>query len=132
VAWHTARVGAHYDVLAPDGSEIRVLVSTPRGSMVHCALRPGEVTRAVRHRTVEEVWFCIAGAGQIWRQSATGDAIDDLVPGVAISLPLGVAFQFRATGSAPLEVVITTMPPWPSDAPDEAIAVPGYWPPTTA
>ena len=130
MTWHTARVGSAYDVLAPDGSEIRVLVSTSRGSMVHCALRPGQVTRAVRHRSVEEVCFCTAGAGQIWRRSAAGEAVDDLAPGSAITLPLGVDFQFRATGYAPLEVVITTMPPWPTDSAHEAIVVDGHWPST--
>ena len=46
---------------------------------------------------------------------------------MAISLPLGTRFQFRTTGSQPLEVVITTLPPWPGD--DEAIPVEGRWTP---
>jgi mannose-6-phosphate isomerase-like protein (cupin superfamily) len=118
-------VAERYDVLAPDGSEIRLLVSVPGGSMVHCTLRPGQVTQAVRHRIVEEVWYCVAGSGQVWRKSAEAEEIVDVEPGVALSIPLGAAFQFRATGSTPIEVVITTLPPWPG--PDEAVPVTGPW-----
>jgi mannose-6-phosphate isomerase-like protein (cupin superfamily) len=128
VDWQTARPGATYDVLAPDGAEIRVLVSVPRASMVHCSLAPGRVTRAVQHRTVEEVWYCVSGTGQLWRKSAEAEEVVDLEPGVALSIPLGTAFQFRATGARPPEVVITTIPPWPGA--DEAIPVAGVWEPT--
>src|SRR6266446_2875346 len=113
VAWQTARVANDYDVLAPDGSEIRLLVSARGGSMAHCVVRPAQVTRAVRHRTVEELWFCVSGTGQLWRSSAGEEEIVELVEGVALSIPVGVAFQFRALGDQPLQVVITTLPPWP-------------------
>jgi mannose-6-phosphate isomerase-like protein (cupin superfamily) len=126
VAWHTTRVPADYDLLAPDGSEIRLLASLSGGSMVHCRLRAGQVTQAVQHRTVEELWFCVAGRGQIWRRDGGNEEIADLEPGTAVSIPLGVAFQFRATSPEPLDIVITTFPPWPG--PDEAVAVDGAWP----
>jgi mannose-6-phosphate isomerase-like protein (cupin superfamily) len=119
------RLGQTYDVLAPDGSEIRLLVSLNGGSMVHCTLPPGQVTQAVRHRTVEEMWFCVAGSGQVWRKSPSQQDIVDVEPGVALSIPLGTAFQFRTTGAQPLELLITTLPPWPG--PDEAVAVDGVW-----
>jgi mannose-6-phosphate isomerase-like protein (cupin superfamily) len=128
VTWQTARVKADRDVLAPDGSEIRLLLQLRGGSLVHCSLPPGGVTRAVRHRNVEEVWFCTAGRGQVWRRSAEAEETVDVEPGVALSIPLGTSFQFRASGPEPLEIVITTMPPWPG--PDEAVAVDGPWEPT--
>jgi mannose-6-phosphate isomerase-like protein (cupin superfamily) len=128
VAWQTRRLAATYDTLAPDGSEIRLLVQVEGGSLVHCRLRPGQVTRPVRHRTVEEIWFCVAGAGQVWRKAADGEEIVDVEAGVALTIPLGVAFQFRASGSLPLELLITTLPPWPG--PDEAVVVDGAWEPT--
>ncbi len=56
------------DALAPDGSEIRLLSETSRGSMVHCSLGPGEVSTPVAHRTVEEVWYFLEGMGQVWRK----------------------------------------------------------------
>ncbi len=52
------------DALAPDGSEIRLLSETSRGSMVHCTLGPGEVSAPVAHRTVEEVWYFLEGTGR--------------------------------------------------------------------
>lgn len=45
-----------FDVLAPDGSEVRILLALAGGSMSHFLLPPGQVSRAVRHRTVEEIW----------------------------------------------------------------------------
>lgn len=125
MACQIARVGPDVDALAPDGGEIRLLVQVPRGSMVHCRLAPDEVSRAVRHRTVEEVWYCVAGRGQVWRSANGAEEIVDVEPGVALSIPLGTAFQYRAMGPEPLELVITTMPPWPGA--DEAVAVCGHW-----
>jgi mannose-6-phosphate isomerase-like protein (cupin superfamily) len=125
-------MAAAHDLLAPDGSEIRLLVRVTGGSMAHCALPPGEVTQAVRHRTVEEMWFCVAGAGQVWRRAAgpgerhlETEEIVDVAPGVSLSIPVGVAFQFRASGPRPLELVIATLPPWPGE--DEAMPVDGAW-----
>ena len=127
VKWQTQRVPAGYDLLAPDGSEIRRLVQVDGGSMVYCTLPPGQVTRAVKHRTVEELWFCVAGAGEVWRQDvATLRAeIVPLTAGVAITIPVGTAFQLRQMGARPLELVITTLPPWPG--PDEALPIAGAW-----
>jgi mannose-6-phosphate isomerase-like protein (cupin superfamily) len=130
VIWQTARLAADSDVRAPDGSEIRLLVGVQGASMVHCTLKPGQVTQAVQHRTVEEVWYCVAGEGQVWRRKADAPEAEvaevvDVEAGVALSIPLGVAFQFRTLGARPLEVVITTVPPWPGA--DEAVAVDGLW-----
>ena len=124
--WETRSVAGEYDTLAPDGSEIRLLLQLRGGSLVHCSLPPGGVTRAVRHRSVEELWYFLSGAGQVWRKGEGAEEITDVRPGAALSIPLGIQFQFRTTGSKPLTFVITTMPPWPG--PDEAVEVPGIWP----
>ncbi|MFH1085326.1 MAG: cupin domain-containing protein [Chloroflexota bacterium] len=113
------------DVLAPDGSEIRPLAQTARGSMVHCLLPPGGVSRAVAHRTVDELWYCVSGRGEMWRRLGESEEIVVAEPGVSLSIPCGARFQFRATGDAPLEFVIVTMPPWPGT--DEAYFVEGAW-----
>lgn len=125
MTWQTAHVQAGLDALAPDGSEIRLLVQVGGGSLVHCTLPPRRVTRAVRHRTVEEVWLCLRGRGQLWRHSTASEEIVDLQSGVAVSIPVGTEFQFRTIGDVPLEVAITTMPPWPGE--DEAVLVDGTW-----
>src|SRR4051812_40767850 len=43
-------------VVAPDGSDVRPLLRLAGGSLAHFALAPGRVSRAVAHRTVEEIW----------------------------------------------------------------------------
>ncbi|MBM3503215.1 MAG: cupin domain-containing protein [Alphaproteobacteria bacterium] len=120
---------ARPDVLAPDGSEIRRLPGPTRrqASLVHCRLAPGQVSKAIRHHTVEEVWFVTSGAGQLWRSLEGTDTVTELRPGVAVDIPLGAHFQFRAEGGEPLEIVIATFPPWPGA--EEAISVPGHWAP---
>ena len=40
----TQRLPDNYDVLAPDGSQIRELLVTGRASMVHCTLPPGQAS----------------------------------------------------------------------------------------
>ena len=62
-------LGRAADVIAPDGCEVRILAQTRRGSMAHFALGPGQVSRAVAHRTVEEVWYFLSGQGRMWRLS---------------------------------------------------------------
>ncbi len=121
-----AQLAQDYDTLAPDGSEIRLLAQTARGSMVHCTLPSGAVSVAVAHRTVEEVWYCLEGAGQVWRRLDGQERIVDVAPGVSLSIPVGAHFQFRTTGARPLRFTIVTMPPWPGE--EEAYPVPGRWP----
>lgn len=82
-----------------------------RGSMVHARLLPGRTSKAVRHRTVEELWFVLAGQGEMWRKQGAREEIVRLLPGVALSIPVGTIFQFRNTGTEPLDVVLVTMPP---------------------
>lgn len=115
-----------YDVLAPDGSEIRLLPQVKGGSMVHCTLPPGKTSLAVTHRTVEELWYVLGGTGELWRRQGEQEAIKPMRPGTAHSIPLGAHFQFRNTGAEPLTFVIVTMPPWPGN--DEAVRVEDHWP----
>jgi len=125
-AYESSRVKAAYDVLAPDGSEIRLLHSLDGASLVHCALPVGGVSIPVRHRTVEEVWYFLSGAGQVWRKQGERETVLDVAPGLSLTIPLGTAFQFRNTGAAPLEFIIATTPPWPGE--DEAVLLAaGCW-----
>jgi mannose-6-phosphate isomerase-like protein (cupin superfamily) len=114
--------------IAPDGSEVRLLATLPRGSMAHFRLPPGAVARAVAHNTVEEVWYFTRGRGRMWRKLGDEEATVDVVPGVSIAIPTGAHFQFRSDGDEPLEAVGVTMPPWPGA--DEAYFVQGIWTPT--
>lgn len=126
--FESSHIPDKYDVLAPDGSEIRLLHSLDGASVVHCTLPLGAVTVPVAHRTVEEVWFFLAGQGQVWRQQGENEAVLDVGPGISLTIPLGTRFQFRNIGDVPLEFIITTTPPWPGDG--EAVALKaGRWQP---
>lgn len=116
------------DAIAPDGSEVRVLCASGRGSMAHFTLPAGAVSQAVAHRTIEELWFFVGGTGEMWRRAGTEEALVAVGPGVSISIPAGTSFQFRADAGAPLCAVGVSMPPWPGM--DEAYAVAGCWPAT--
>ena len=61
------------DTLAPDGSQIRLLATGRRGSMAHAELAPGAVSRPVKHRAVEELWYVVSGSGQIAVGEQKGD-----------------------------------------------------------
>ena len=121
----TMRLPAQPTVQAPDGSDVRVLLGLAGGGMAHFALAPGQVARAVRHRTVEEIWFVVEGRGEMWRRQGEREEVVALVPGVCLTIPVGTAFQFRAAAGEALAAVAITMPPWPGA--DEAVPVTGPW-----
>jgi mannose-6-phosphate isomerase-like protein (cupin superfamily) len=113
-------------VTAPDGSAVKPLCALPgAASFAHFELAPGQVSRAVSHATVQEIWYVIGGIGRMWRSDGASEAVTDLAPGVCLTIPLGTAFQFRA-GDAGLRVVAVTVPPWPDD-PGEARPERGPW-----
>jgi mannose-6-phosphate isomerase-like protein (cupin superfamily) len=116
-----------FDVIAPDGSQVRILLAAKGGGMAHFRLAAGQVSRAVRHRTVDEIWFILSGRGEMWRSAAGRDDTAALVPGTCLRIEAGTRFQFRADAGEPLAAVAVTMPPWPGDA--EAELVEGHWTP---
>ena len=122
----TKQLPAAYDTLAPDGSEIRILATAGGASMAHCSLPPGQTSLAVAHRTVEEVWYFLAGRGEVWRKLGEREEVVEVSLGASLSIPLGAHFQFRNTGDTPLQFVLTAIPPWPGT--DEAYRVSGHWP----
>jgi mannose-6-phosphate isomerase-like protein (cupin superfamily) len=121
----TMTLPGDFDVVAPDGSEVRILLSLAGGSMAHFRLAAGQVSHAVRHRTVEEIWYVLSGSGEMWRSDG---GVVRLEAGVCLTIPVGVCFQFRAVGGEPLAAVAVTMPPWPGDGEAEVVA--GVWEPT--
>jgi mannose-6-phosphate isomerase-like protein (cupin superfamily) len=127
-AFATSRLPLARDVVAPDGSDVRILLGLAGGGMAHFALAPGAVSRAVVHRTVEEIWFVLAGRGQMWRRQDGREEVAPLEPGICLTIPLGTEFQFRASLGEPLTAIAVTMPPWPGEG--EAVLVGGKWPPT--
>ena len=118
-------------VMAPDGSTVRPLCRiTHAGSFAHFQLEPGQVSKAVSHATVQEIWCVVAGGGEMWRAQEDREATVVLRPGICLTIPGGTAFQFRAAATGgPLQVVAVTMPPWPAASNDEARPADGPWRP---
>jgi mannose-6-phosphate isomerase-like protein (cupin superfamily) len=96
--------------------------------MIHSTVPPGQVNRATVHATVCEFWHVLSGHGEIWRRDANREDVTVLEPGISIDIPVGTAFQYRCTGSEPLQFLCVSMPPWPGDS--EATLVEGPWEPT--
>jgi mannose-6-phosphate isomerase-like protein (cupin superfamily) len=126
--FETRPLPAEPDARAPDGADVRVLPRLAGGSMAHFALGPGRVSRAVTHRTVEEIWYVLGGRGEMWRRQGDREEIVPLEAGVCLTIPLGTHFQFRSLGPGELTAVAITMPPW--SGMDEALPVAGAWTPT--
>jgi mannose-6-phosphate isomerase-like protein (cupin superfamily) len=119
------RLPAEPDAVAPDGSAVRVLLRLEAGSLAHFELAPGQTSRAVAHRTVAELWYFVAGRGEMWLRAGEREEVVAVEPGVCVAIPAGTRFQFRALGREPLAAVGVTMPPWPG--PGEADEVEGPW-----
>jgi mannose-6-phosphate isomerase-like protein (cupin superfamily) len=125
VKFATKRISSTPDAIAPDGSELRLLCQLPRGGLAVFSLPPNSVSKAVAHRTVEEVWYVTSGSGRMWRKLGDHEEIIELSPGGSLTIPTGTYFQFRCDGPEPLDAIGATMPPWPGEA--EAYGVEGAW-----
>lgn len=114
------------DAIAPDGSEIRYLVTdAERASLVDVRLPAGATSRPVRHRSVEEIWFFLEGEGEVWH----GGEVQAVRPGSRVVIRRGTAFQFRA-GPGGLRFLCFTSPPWPGESEAETVAEGGLGRPT--
>ncbi len=128
--FETKRLPVDKVAVAPDGSDVRVLLRLDGGSMAHFELGPGETSRAVTHRTIEEIWFFLGGRGEMWHKLSEREEFVSVERGVCLTIPLGTHFQFRAFGYEPLSAIGVTMPPWPDESEGEAYELPGKWSPT--
>ena len=126
----TKRLSPARDVIAPDGSDVRILLRLDRGSLAHFELAPGATSIAVCHRTVDEIWFILSGRGEMWRKQGAHEQVVPLDAGVSLTIPVGTHFQFRTTSRDPLAAIAVTMPPWPDER--EAFEVPGKWKPSAS
>jgi mannose-6-phosphate isomerase-like protein (cupin superfamily) len=110
---------------SPAGADIRYLMDGPTGNMIHSTVPPYQVNRGSVHATVNEFWFVLEGHGQIWRDNGSESSITDLVPGIAIDIPVGTKFQYRNISEKELKFICISMPPWPGDS--EATYIQGIW-----
>ncbi len=123
--FQTKRLPINPDDIAPDGSLVRILLTTTGGSMAHFDLPPGMTSHAVEHRSVYEIWYFLSGEGEFWRKQNEREEIVRVDADICITIPVGTQFQFRTIGRKSLVAVAITMPPWPGDS--EAISREGIW-----
>jgi mannose-6-phosphate isomerase-like protein (cupin superfamily) len=126
--FETKRLPVNRDAIAPDGSDVRILLGLRGGGMAHFELSPDQTSTAVTHKTVEEIWFFLSGRGEMWRRTGDYEEVVPVEEGVCLTIPLGTHFQFRSFGDEPLAAIGVTMPPWPGEG--EAMLVEGKWKPT--
>jgi mannose-6-phosphate isomerase-like protein (cupin superfamily) len=124
----TKRLPVERNHVAPDGSDVRALLTLDRGGLAHFEVGPGQTSVAVAHRTVDEIWFFMSGRGQMWRKLNDQEEVIPVESGVCIIIPVGTHFQFRSFGYESLSAIGVTMPPFPGKG--EAYEVPGEWNPT--
>jgi mannose-6-phosphate isomerase-like protein (cupin superfamily) len=105
------------DAAAPfttaDGSTIRELCGLPTGgtvrqSLAEATLDPGQATERHYHAETEEIYFVLAGAGEMEvdgrrAQVTTGDAVP---------IPPGAWHQIGNTGEEPLRFLCCCAPPY--------------------
>jgi mannose-6-phosphate isomerase-like protein (cupin superfamily) len=127
-AFETKQLAPDPQAIAPDGSDVPVLLQVRGGGLAHFELAAGETSVAVRHRSVEEIWYFLGRKGEMWRKSDNDEEIVAVAADVCITIPLGTMFQFRVTGEEPLTAIGATIPRWPETG--EAVLVPGPWKPT--
>ncbi len=60
-----------------------------------------------------------------WRRQGPREEVVDVEPGVGLTIPLGVYFQFRTVVPEPLRFVIVTIPLWPGA--EAAVRVKDHW-----
>lgn len=93
--------------------------------MAHGTLAVGRTSLAVTHRTVAELWYVVGGSAEVWRRLDGAESTVTVAAGDALTIPLGVDFQYRTVGNTPFRFVMCTVPAWPGQ--DEAVPVAGRW-----
>jgi mannose-6-phosphate isomerase-like protein (cupin superfamily) len=124
----TKRLNVRPDAVAPDGSDVRILLELRCGGLAHFELGAGLTSFAVAQKTVQEIWYFISGRGEVWQKSDQREETVAVERGVCVTIPVGTHFQFRSFGNEPLAAIGVTMPPRPREG--EAYAVSGKWTPT--
>jgi mannose-6-phosphate isomerase-like protein (cupin superfamily) len=89
----TTRLPVSRDAVAPDGSDVGVVLELAGGAMAHFELGPAKTSKAVTHRTVEEIWFFVTGTGQMWRKQGDDVEITHVSPGVCLTIPRETHFH---------------------------------------
>lgn len=86
--FETKRLPVDRDDIAPDGSDVRILLRIEgKGSMAHFELPHGEISTAVAHRSVKEIWYFLTGHGEMWRKHGEGEEVVPVDSGICLTIP---------------------------------------------
>ena len=132
--WQTLMRPELRDDVALDGADVRLLCRTPLSSAIHCSLASGAVSRVTRNVGIHEIWYFIAGRGELWRHTdATGEeSLVEIAEGCCVTIPPDTPFQYRNTGSHSLEFACFVAPAWPGPEVNVLLDdVRGRWEPTS-
>jgi mannose-6-phosphate isomerase-like protein (cupin superfamily) len=114
------------DAVAPDSMDVWLLERVTGASSAIFRAKAGQTCRAVRHRTVEEIWYCLSGKSEMWMQAPDGsERTVSLTKGRCIAIPVATAFQLRNRRSHDATFFGVTVPAWPGDS--EAEITKGKW-----
>ena len=89
-----------------DGSLIRELVHTASQSLAEATLEDGQATQRHYHRASEEIYFVLAGRGEI----EVDDDVREVRPGDAVLMPPGARHRIEAR--EPLRFLCCCAPPY--------------------
>jgi mannose-6-phosphate isomerase-like protein (cupin superfamily) len=115
VATHTRRADIEAFV-TKDGSLIRELMHPAKHasraqSLAEAIVRPGAITVLHRHRTSEELYFILAGSGQM----TLGTREFAVARGDTVCIAPGTAHRIRNTGSHGLRILCSCVPAYRDD-----------------
>ena len=89
-----------------DGSRIRELMRARNQTLAEAMLEPGQATERHYHAETEELYFLLAGEGEI----EVGGERAPVGPGDAILIPPGAWHQITASGDAELRFLCCCAP----------------------
>ncbi len=50
--------------------------------MCQFTLPPNSTSKAVKHKTVEDIWYFIGSSGQVWRKHSDIEEVTEVIPDV--------------------------------------------------
>ena len=109
----TKVIGEKPNYISPGGaSEIRELIQRPQGELTHATCPSGRISHPAALDGLYEMFFVLAGKGQLWRSGGGYEGVTRLHPGRWVAMPPGTAFQYRAEADADLVFLVVVVPRW--------------------
>ncbi len=97
--------------VAADGSRVREIARPPEAgnqSLAQAIVEPGGETIEHLHRTSEEIYLFVSGAGRM----RLGDGEFDVGAGSAVVIPPGIRHKLWSSGGEPLVLYCCCSPPY--------------------